>query len=123
MAEIEDADINVSLNYQQGDIVWVPFPFTDLSRTKVRPALIISNHMVNKTGDYLLMMITHVNKGDSLSLELNEGDFDGPPLPYKSYLRLHKIFILNRSLIERKVTASHQGAIEHVVFSITRLLR
>lgn len=44
--------------YNQGDIVVVDFPFTDASQTKKRPALVLSNHTVNQTGDYLLVMIT-----------------------------------------------------------------
>ena len=39
--------------YKQGDIVVVKFPFTDGSQFKKRPALVISNDIVNKTGDYL----------------------------------------------------------------------
>jgi len=41
--------------YQQGDIVTVDFPFTDISQTKRRPALVVSNEQVNETGDYLLV--------------------------------------------------------------------
>jgi len=41
--------------YAQGDIVVVSFPFTDISQTKKRPALVLSNHLVNQTGDYLLV--------------------------------------------------------------------
>ena len=44
--------------YKQGDIVSVNFPFTDISQTKRRPALVISNDLVNQTGDYLLAQIT-----------------------------------------------------------------
>ncbi len=43
------------MNYSRGEIVWVKFPFTDISAAKLRPALIIYNNLVNRTGDYLLM--------------------------------------------------------------------
>jgi mRNA interferase MazF len=39
--------------FEQGDIVSVAFPFTNASTSKRRPALILSNHKVNQTGDYL----------------------------------------------------------------------
>ena len=51
--------------YKQGDIVIVNFPFTDLSNSKVRPAVIISNDKINISGDYLIVMIsTQEIKGD-----------------------------------------------------------
>jgi mRNA interferase MazF len=40
------------MKYKKGDIVIIGFPFSELSSTKKRPALIISNDTVNKTGDY-----------------------------------------------------------------------
>ena len=68
------------MNYSRGEIVWVKFPFSDASTTKLRPALIISNTLVNKTGDYLLMQITSRLRQDSLSLVINEAAFTGSPL-------------------------------------------
>jgi len=90
--------------FEQGDIVSVSFPFTDASVFKKRPALVISNNKVNKTGDYLLVQITSKIKHDGLSLRLSESDFSGSVLPLKSYIRIHKIFLLNESLILKKVT-------------------
>ena len=50
--------------YSQGEIVVINFPFTDISGTKKRPALILSNDTINQTGDYLLAMITSQVKRD-----------------------------------------------------------
>lgn len=90
--------------FEQGDIVSVSFPFTDASVFKKRPALVISNNKVNKTGDYLLIQITSKTRHDGLSLMLSELDFSGSVLPLKSYVRIHKIFLLNESLILKKVS-------------------
>ncbi len=80
--------------YTQGDIVLIPFPFTNLSQTKRRPALIISNNKVNETGDYLLVQITSRVKSDSLSEEIKDNDYTESRLPATSYVRIHKIFCL-----------------------------
>ncbi len=61
--------------FNKNDIVAVNFPFTDISKTKKRPALIISNQLVNNTGDYLLIQITSQIKHDGLSLAIKEHDF------------------------------------------------
>lgn len=94
------------MKYQKGDIVIIGFPFSDLSRTKKRPALIISNDTVNKTGDYLMVQITSKMRNDELSLPIEKDDFvNGKELPLKSCIRLHKVFTLNESLILSKNTA------------------
>jgi mRNA interferase MazF len=43
--------MNLVNSYQRGDIVSVLFPFTDVSQTQKRPALILSNPVINQTGD------------------------------------------------------------------------
>ena len=88
--------------YKQGDIVSVNFPFTDISQTKRRPALVISNNLVNQTGDYLLAQITSQVKNDGLSLPIQSVDYATTPLQLPSFIRLHKVFLLNESLIIRK---------------------
>jgi mRNA interferase MazF len=47
--------------YQKGDVVLVPFPFTDLTSAKTRPAVVVSDHAFEKeTGDFTVAMITSV---------------------------------------------------------------
>ena len=91
--------------YKRGDIVAVQFPFTDISKTKKRPALVISNDTVNDTGDYLLVQITSQVKRDNLSVAINDDDFVGSSLPLNSFIRIHKMFLLNESLIHNRITS------------------
>lgn len=91
--------------YQQGDIVVVDFPFTDVSQTKKRPAIVLFNQLINQTGDYMLVMITSQVKYDGFSLPLLPIDFVGTSLPLTSFFRVHKMFLLNESLIQRKFSA------------------
>jgi mRNA interferase MazF len=56
--------------YQQGDIVSVSFPFTDLSQAKLRPALIISNDTIKDSGDLILIMITSQSKADGINIPI-----------------------------------------------------
>lgn len=45
--------------YQRGDVLLVPFPFSDLSATKVRPAIVVSSDAYHKTEpDVLLAAVT-----------------------------------------------------------------
>jgi mRNA interferase MazF len=112
------------MKYKKGDIVIIGFPFSDLSRTKKRPALIISNDTVNKTGDYLMVQVTSKIRNDSLTLPINKIDFvNGKELPLQSCIRLHKIFLLNESLIFSKNTAVTTDFISLAAEKITQLLK
>lgn len=108
--------------FEQGDIVSVAFPFTNASTSKRRPALILSNHKVNQTGDYLLVQITSKFKNDGLSMNLTDSDFLIKTLPLKSYIRIHKIFLLNESLIIKNITRVSDKFRKHLTKRITELI-
>lgn len=112
------------MKYKKGDIVIIKFPFTDLSNAKKRPALVISNDIVNQTGDYLMVQITSKEKTDSLSLSISKTDFtDNKELPLKSFIRLHKIFLLNESLIVGKATSVKKTFLDKVVDEVVKLIK
>ncbi len=108
--------------FKQADIVVVKFPFTDGSDFKKRPALIISNELVNKTGDYLIVQITSKFNNDALSLLIEDTDCL-QPLQLESYLRIHKISTLHKSLILAKITEVKPDFFKSVIDKICRLLR
>ena len=110
------------MSYKKGDIVLVKFPFTDASSGKLRPALIISNDTINKTGDYLLMQVTIRLHGDALSLIISKKDYQEEPLYKQSELRLHKIFILNESLMTNKITSVNDVFMKVVINRLLLLL-
>ena len=110
------------MNYSRGEIVWVKFPFSDAATSKLRPALIISNNLVNRTGDYLLMQITSRLRSDGLSFAIKEADYTGSPLLKQSELRLHKIFIINESLITGGITNVSVSFIKTVTYELMKLL-
>ncbi len=108
--------------FKQADIVVVKFPFTDGSDFKKRPALIISNELVNKTGDYLIVQITSKFNNDALSLLIEDTDCL-QPLQLESYIRIHKISTLHKSLILAKITEVKTDFFKSVIDKIFSLLR
>ncbi len=111
------------MSFKRGDIVWVKFPFSDASTAKLRPALIISNDLVNKTGDHLLMQITSVLRKDNLSLLIKKTDYSEAPLLKESELRLHKIFIFNQSLLAGKITTASPLFMDRVIENLIKLIQ
>lgn len=78
----------------KGDIILVPFPFTDLSATKNRPALVLASD----SGDVTLAFITtrqHWIREWDLNLEPTEEN----GLKKTSIVRLAKITTLEKTLI------------------------
>jgi mRNA interferase MazF len=77
---------------------------------------------VNQTGDYLLVQITSKMKNDGLSMDLKDSDFLIKVLPLKSYIRIHKIFLLNESLIINKITRVSDKFRKQLTSRITELI-
>ena len=96
--------------YRRGDIVLVSFPFTDLTATKKRPALVISPDSLNQLSqDLILAAITSQLAEDEHGLLLQTGDFAEGNLPKKSMIRLTKIFTMHSLLIRKRIGALKRG--------------
>ena len=109
--------------YQRGEIVLVDFPFSDLSASKLRPALICSNERIASTRDYLLIPITSKRHNDGLSLTLMKEDYNGQILPEKSELRFYKITALSRVLLKKRITRVTDEFMDEVIGRFMKLIR
>ena len=95
----------------KGDIVVVPFPFSDLSQSKKRPALVL----VDLNGeDLILSQITSQNIYDSYSIEISENDFENGNLNKTSNIRPNKIFTADKKIILYKVGHLNEEKIQEV---------
>ncbi len=90
--------------FEQGDIVVVPFPFTDLSATKQRPALVISITGYNDgKEDVITCAITsNLQNSDYSVLVSNNGLSEGT-IPTESRIKVDKLFTISQSLVKKKV--------------------
>ncbi len=106
--------------YNQGDIVLIPFPYTDLTGTKQRPALIISNEKINNTEDRICCLITSQPSNDGLVIDKN--DFTSGKLPFKSWVKPHRIFTISERIVRKRLCtvnkAFHSKIVEEVVSNI-----
>jgi len=59
--------------FVKGDIVVIPFPFSDLTGAKRHPALLIANL---KGKDLILCQITSKNVKDEYAIEITDKDFE-----------------------------------------------
>ncbi len=93
--------MNGGIMYEQRDIVLMPFPYTDLSGAKQRPALIISNKKINKTGDRICCLIT--SQPPIEGIELTEEAFEKGDLQFQSWIKPHRLFTIHEKIINKKL--------------------
>ena len=83
-----------------GEVVLVPFPFSDLSHSKLRPAVCLADA---GRGDWVLCQITSRSYGDPLAVPLDAADFSSGGLLVSSVARPGKLFTASAGLIHRSV--------------------
>lgn len=103
----------------KGDIVVIPFPFSDLSGSKKRPAFVITPLPGN---DILLCQITSKASKDKYSIPITSIDFTTGSLPVDSYIRPNKIFTADQNIIIRKAGSVAQHVNEQVIDAIVEIV-
>ena len=90
---------------KRGDIILVPFPFTDLTATKVRPALVVSADPQKE--DVIIAFISSVVstplRDFDLYVSLKDPDCATTGLKVDSVVKLGKLLTLSSLLILRRL--------------------
>jgi mRNA interferase MazF len=86
--------------FAAGQVVLVHFPFSDLTASKLRPAVVLADA---GRGDWVLCQITSKSYGDPKALQLNAADFVHGSLRITSYARPGKLFTANASLVANTI--------------------
>jgi mRNA interferase MazF len=103
-----------------GAIVLVPFPFSDLSQTKLRPALVLAD--VGR-GDWILCQITSNSYGDPHAIPISNADLDSGTLRVSSYLRPGKLFTAHANLMVASVAQLEPKVFNQVLNAVTKIFR
>ena len=101
-------------------VVSVRFPFSDLSRTKLRPAVILAD--VGRD-DWILCQVTSKPYGDTRAITLTRENFVIGSLRVTSYARPGKLFTANRDLMVDQVGTLKEGAFKQIVEAVVAVLR
>jgi mRNA interferase MazF len=103
-----------------GDVVLIPFSYSDLSQAKRRPALIIADVGM---GDFVLCQITSRSYADRLAIPLLEGDFAEGGLKRESFVRIGKLFTANTSIINGVAGRLNRVKMSEVLDVLVDILR
>ncbi len=105
--------------FVKGDIVVVPFPFSDLTQAKRRPALVLAEL---EGDDFILCQITSQNVRDSYSITLDLQDFESGSLNKKSNVRPNRIFTADRKILLYKTGHINQDKLQNITNRLIEIL-
>lgn len=107
--------------FVKGDIVVVPFPFTDLTGSTKRPALIITNL---KGDDLISCQITSQNRIDKYSISLRDDDFVKGRLRFSiNNIRPNRIFTIDKNIIIYKIGSIKKKKMKEVIDKIIQIIK
>lgn len=106
--------------FRKRDIVIFPFPYTDLTNSKLRPCLVLSQEMRQ---DIILCQITSKNiKPDKFSIELKDKDTKEGSLKIDSNIRTNMLFTANKNQVIKKICNIDKKKYSQVTKKIRKII-
>jgi mRNA interferase MazF len=91
------------MTYEPGDILLMPFPYSNLSAVKKRPVLVISSRAYNSAGDDIVICgITSNPRPAPYSVAFDNPDLASGSIPVPSRIKADKIFALEKTNVIKK---------------------
>lgn len=106
--------------FVKGEVVVLPFPFSDLSASKRRPALVITPLQGD---DVILCMVTSRAVRDSNAISLTSSNFASGGLSRQSYVRPNRLFTADSRIILRSIGKLTDDKMQEVVDAIVKIIR
>jgi mRNA interferase MazF len=103
-----------------GAVVLVPFPFSDLSSSKLRPAVVLADAA---RGDWILCQVTSNPYADTRAIELHASDFAQGSLHRASFARPVGLFTAQQRLIVAKVAQLTDAAFTRLIDGVIKVFR
>ena len=103
-----------------GQVVIVHFPFSDLSQSKLRPAVVLAEA---GRGDWVLCQITSKSYGDARAIQLAAGDFIQGSLRVTSFVRPGKLFTAHSSIVAGQIGGLQAAKFSSIRDAVVRLIQ
>lgn len=104
--------------YEPGQVILIPFPFTDLTAVKQRPALIVSSQAFNQShSDLIVVAITSRKPLDLESDEylIPDTDQQSAGLPKLSKVKSGKIISIDKQLIRKRLGKISDSTLQEII--------
>jgi len=106
--------------FVKGDVVVIPFPFSDLTETKRRPALILT---VLDGNDIILCQITSQSVKDKYAVQINDADFETSSLKQISNVRPNRIFTADSKIVLYKIGNLQSSKLNEVIDKVIDVIQ
>ena len=103
-----------------GSVVLVPFPFSDLSQAKLRPAVVLADA---ERGDWILCQVTSNSYADARAVEVTNDDFEHGSLRLTSYARPAKLFTAHESLFVSNIGLFRTGSLKKITDEVVFIIK
>ena len=106
--------------FVKGDIVVIPFPFSDLSQSKRRPALVIA---ALEGDDVVLCQLTSKTIRDMYAIPIDDSDFTSGSLKQPGNIRPNRLFTADSHIILYRVGSLTKEKLGQVVDKLVEIVR
>ena len=108
---------------EQGDLLLVPFPFSDQSGKKVRPVIVISNNDFNiASEDIIVVGVTSNISKDKYTINLTDKDLDEGKLHTNCCIKIENILKLDKELIVKKIGKVNKNTFKEIVSKLNEII-
>jgi mRNA interferase MazF len=105
---------------ERGDLLLVPFPFSDLSAAKRRPVLVITSS--DSYGDFIALPVTSRPQAEH-GLALTAADLASGSLPAASWIRTNRVVTLNSGLVVKTIGRVSERTVSAAVAQLFAYIR
>jgi mRNA interferase MazF len=104
----------------KGDVVVIPFPFSDLSQSKRRPALIIASLAGD---DAILCQITSKTIQDIYAISIDDNDFDAGSLKQPGNIRPNRLFTADNHIVLYRAGHIKNNKLNQVIEKLVEIIK
>jgi len=107
--------------FVKGEVVVLPFPFSDLTTSKRRPAFVVAPLSGD---DVILCMITsQMSSSDPYAIPITDGDFVTGTLKRDSLVRPARLFTADSNIVEYSAGRLSSDKVDEVIEALITIIR
>ena len=111
------------ISIDQRSIVLVPFPFSDLTSQKKRPALVVSSAGFNKTSEDIICCLITSNPAAKNSISITNKDMETGFLEFESKIKPYRLFTASKGIIYKNLGKLNKEKSKSVEKEICKLVK